>query len=364
MTDQSTGHPPRPASDAEAQNASILERLKRLEEVVLGSSHPSYHTASAPPYAPATTSDIVLPSKTASPWASEYEEAVLSLEGTGTRETNFWLGPRSKCFTVQTLPIPDISAIFLRRSGGHNALGQSERRSFYLPSKQDATFLLDMYIHYIDNLQHVLHLPYIRTMMDDIYSNYQDPDQLFSGQLALLLAIVASAAAVYQYFAANTQLEASETDAHNVSLFWANSALEMLEISRRTSEGHIEDVQATIVLSFLMYHLEGFSVRTRALFSSGLYLARDLSLHKIDGPGIRSADFRAREDPVCLEVKRRIIWHAVATDWSVSLSLSISGVASFVVFSSFYTAHTVDMDFTDNCLGFSHSVVAPRKEPM
>ncbi|KAK5057569.1 hypothetical protein LTR84_011569 [Exophiala bonariae] len=157
-------------------------------------------------------------------------------------------------------------------------------------------------------------------MMDDIYSHYQDPEQLVSGQLALLLAILASAAAMYQYFVTEVQLEASETDALHSSLFWTNSALEMLEISRRTSAGQIEDVQATILLSFLLYHLEGFSVRTRGLFSSALCAARELSLHKIDGPGIRSSEFRAREDPVYLEVKRRIIWHVVATDWLLALS--------------------------------------------
>lgn len=153
--------------------------------------------------------------------------------------------------------------------------------------------------------------------MDDIYSKFQDAEQLVSGQLALLLTILASAAAIYQYFPAQVPLEVSEAAASHASLFWTNAALEMLEISRRTCEGRIEDIQATILLSFLMYNLEGPSVRTRGLFHSALCIARDLSLHRIDGPFNQSPGVQTCEDRVHAEIKRRVIWHAVSTDWLV-----------------------------------------------
>lgn len=154
-------------------------------------------------------------------------------------------------------------------------------------------------------------------MMDDIYSKVQDAEQLVSGQLALLLTILASAAAIYQYFPTQVPPEISEAVASHASLFWTNAALEMLDISRRIYEGRIEDIQATILLSFLMYHLEGPSVRTRGLFHSALCIARDLSLHRLDGSGNQSSGIQTCEDRVHAEIKRRVIWHAVATDWLV-----------------------------------------------
>jgi hypothetical protein len=174
-----------------------------------------------------------------------------------------------------------------------------------------------MYIKYIDNLQHVIYEPHIRTMMDDIYSKPNYAEQLVTGQLALLLAILASSAAIYKYFPQDARLQLSNSDASQASLFWTKAALDLLGISHRTSEGGIEDIQATILLSFLLYHLEGFSARAHGLFASSLSIARDLSLHKIDAPGSQSSDLLVHTDPVSLEMRRRIFWHAVATDWLV-----------------------------------------------
>lgn len=305
-------------SDGDAANSSVLERLKRLEELVLRSSHSSHRTSNE---FPSATCEIVIPSKTASPWASEFEEVVQSLEGTGTRDTNSWIGPRSNCFFIQLLPAPETAAIYLHtRSGGllgQAPINQTEFKAYYLPPKLDAIIFLDMYVHYIDNLQHVIYVPQIRTMVDDIYSNIKNAEKLVPGQLALFLAILASAAAIYQFFAGDVPLELSISDASQASLYWTNSALEMLEISRRTCEGVIEDIQSTILLSFLLYHLEGFSARARGLFASAICLSRDLSLHKIDIPSSQTSDPRTKADPVSLEMKRRIFWHVVATDWLV-----------------------------------------------
>lgn len=174
-----------------------------------------------------------------------------------------------------------------------------------------------MYLEYIDNLQHVIYESHIRTMIDDIYSKLNDAEQLVAGQLALLLAILASATAIYQYFPPDAPLELSNSDSSQASLVWTKAALDLLGTSQRTSEGRVEDIQATILLSFLLYHLEGFSARTRSLFASSMSMARELSLHKIDAPGSQSSDLLVHTDPVSLEMKRRIFWHVAATDWLV-----------------------------------------------
>jgi hypothetical protein len=124
--------------------------------------------------------------------------------------------------------------------------------------------------------------------------------------------------------------------------------LEVLELSRRSSVRRLADVQAGIILMFLLFHGEGFSTRTRCLFVSNIAMARDLCLHKLDAPTThtigsdlvgfshkrdnlqaeikllcpyrRSPDTPSHERSILeTEIKRRVWWHIVATDWLMSM---------------------------------------------
>lgn len=98
---------------------------------------------------------------------------------------------------------------------------------------------------------------------------------------------------------------------------WSKVALDLLDYSRRTTSGSIEDVQAYIIVSFLFYNVHGFSTVFRSLHSAMIMMSRDLSLHKIDSPRRGKpggySETKSEED----ETKRRIWWHIAAVDWSV-----------------------------------------------
>jgi hypothetical protein len=70
----------------------------------------------------------------------------------------------------------------------------------YLPPKSEAKLLLEHYLGYIGPLQHVLHVPTIQATMELIYSSLDHALPIIPSEVALLLAIFASASALCTYF--------------------------------------------------------------------------------------------------------------------------------------------------------------------
>lgn len=87
----------------------------------------------------------------------------------------------------------------------------------------------------------------------------------------------------------------------------------MLDHSIRATGGNIEDVQAYILMSYHIYHFEGFSARQRFLSTAALAIARDLRLHRLD----LDVDEDLTDMHVFIdnEVKRRVFWHLASTEW-------------------------------------------------
>lgn len=139
-----------------------------------------------------------------------------------------------------------------------------------------------------------------------------------SSHVALLLSIFASTAYYWTSRSDCDGLFLTLQDANQVSLLWGKAALDVLEHSCRTTSGSIEDIQATIILSFLFFNLEGFSARSRSLMTTAPITARNLCLHKLDAQH-QERQGNSKDGCIEIEVKRRIWWHIVATDWSVPL---------------------------------------------
>lgn len=136
------------------------------------------------------------------------------------------------------------------------------------------------------------------------------------GQAALVLSLFALAAYFYQPFA-HSEVATTEKDAHHLCKLLSRGALDVLDYSRRNTSGTLEDVQAYILMSLVTYHLDGFSARGRLLSTTALSIARELRLHQLDAENESSAT-ENETDPRSLvdrEVKRRVFWHIVSTDW-------------------------------------------------
>ncbi|KAI1619879.1 hypothetical protein EDD37DRAFT_196347 [Exophiala viscosa] len=289
----------RPSSNDDS--ASVLARLKRLEDIVIG---------------PSTQGSPALVGLKQSPQlaylspASEYEEAVHTLEESGTSKEN-WLSHASEKIGFRTSPAHDI----VHANGPNVSHLPSSLKSVLLPPKDEASILMDFYFDYLSGLQHVLCEHTVRRIKETLYSNLEQGLPVVHSHAALLLIIFACSTALCSYHTGEMSRLYSLAVASQVSLVWVKGALDVLDHARRTTEGSIEDIQAFILMTFFLYHLEGLSTRARRAFAAAIVTARELGLHKLDA--VASS---RHADPAEIEIKRRVWWHLVATDWFVALS--------------------------------------------
>lgn len=116
----------------------------------------------------------------------------------------------------------------------------------------------------------------------------------------------------------NTYLFATDDqEALLLAKTWGKAALDVLDYSRRTTSGSFEDAQASILMSFILYHFDGLSARARQLTTNAISIGRDLRLHRLDERQIPESEFTS-EQRLEREIKRRVWWHTASTDWILS----------------------------------------------
>ncbi|ETS83553.1 hypothetical protein PFICI_05429 [Pestalotiopsis fici W106-1] len=212
------------------------------------------------------------------------------------------------------------------------------------PSYSAAVLLLDSYERSVDYVCHVLHLPSTRAMMRTAYLRLGRQETIAPGQAAVLLAVFAFS--VYFYEAAPaSEVATGERDALALCRHWSKGAMDILDYSQRHSTGSLEDVQACVIMSYVTYYLEGMSKKGRMLMASAVAIARDLRLNRLDAEDdvVHKDDERTAQAVICQEVKRRIFWHLVATDW---LQSTVSGPQEGMYF---IHPHHIHVKLPKNC---------------
>lgn len=304
---------------ADNDNVAILARLKRLEDIVLSQaeqSGPLTGSICAPSVVQSGVS--AFPLDYISP-TSEYKNAVCNLEEIGIREDPR-IFPAHTGLELRISPTHQLSAgLDTPASFANEATPEElESKRFFLPPREEADLLLDYYVAYVNNLQHFLYVPAVRNIIDSLYTKLHHGVPVGRNHVALAVSIFASSAALCALPLGDFQQTLFQgSDPAQASILWINTALELLEQSRITTSGSFEDVQASIVLGFLMYHLEGWSARSRSLLTGAVAIARSLSLHKID---MHAEITSAALDHATLienEIKRRVWWSLVSIDWYV-----------------------------------------------
>jgi hypothetical protein len=163
----------------------------------------------------------------------------------------------------------------------------------------------------------VLHIPTVRSLVKTFYLRISQNESVLPGQAALLLSLFALSAFFYRPFD-NSPVATTEHDAVHLSKFWSKGALDVLDHSHRNTSGSLEDIQASILMSYVTYHLDGFSARGRHLSTAAASIARDLRLHRLDAdnesPTERETSLHVLIDR---KAKRRVFWHIASTDWWV-----------------------------------------------
>ncbi|GAT29128.1 hypothetical protein RIB2604_02801010 [Aspergillus luchuensis] len=203
-------------------------------------------------------------------------------------------------------------AIWLEADSGHLV------RSFSFPLYQESVVLLEKYLRDITYIHHVVLSGPLRTMVDNIYNDIEHQAPVSPGQVALLLSILSSAMYTWTRTDSANAPFADPSKVNATSSLWVKGTLDLLDHCRRISLQSIEAIQAMIIISFVIANLEGISARFRDLLSTAITAARELSLHKVDHQPEIDGREETLADSVDSEMKRRVWWYLVATDWYVS----------------------------------------------
>jgi hypothetical protein len=151
-------------------------------------------------------------------------------------------------------------------------------------------------------------MPFVYSLLDNIYDELASNQQPPPAQIALMLSILASSVR------GAVDSVSGLVEATRSAITWTRYGLELLEYSRRTTTPTLEDIQAGIILSFLTYNIEGSPRRTRVLWATTILMARELRLHRTDA-GNDCASPQTRNEIIQLEIKRRVWWYLASSDW-------------------------------------------------
>lgn len=186
----------------------------------------------------------------------------------------------------------------------------------WLPLYEESKQIIGKYLDEITHLHHVVHIPSIRVLVDELYQSLNLKTTVQLGQVSLLLAMLASTAFFWTERDMSKPVFSSVAEADAQSKTWMKMALEILEYSRLTNSESLEDIQTMIIIAFLVCNIVGITSLVRHLCATATSTAWQLSLNRIDHPNNAHLDL-PRPDSVRAEMCRRVWWYLVATDWYV-----------------------------------------------
>lgn len=179
-------------------------------------------------------------------------------------------------------------------------------------AREDALIFLNDFVDNPLHLLPIIHEPTVRSMIGKLYDDLSRPrgTSPHPAHAALVFSLAATCASFYYDGCNIAHMFHGEDEAGEATLAWVHSALGLLDQSQRATSYCLEDIQARVIIAYVFYNTEGCSARFRFLHSSSLSMARDLGLHLIDGSKNNQSD-----DRVTKEIKRRLWWYIVSTDW-------------------------------------------------
>ncbi|KAI1841778.1 hypothetical protein JX266_012045 [Neoarthrinium moseri] len=338
-------------SSAPSNNIDILsKRIDRLEALIL-----SGNTSNTTPKTSRSAPEPVIAEATASGLDQGPDQDLQALENIGTGDISAFL-------TLLKDPAFMISGIhdILETQGraetpdpASEVIAFSDRPVAFPPFRS-ASLLFDNYETNVDHVCRILHNPTVQSRMQTFHLSISQQEPVAPAEAALFLSILALSSFFYPP-SPSSETSITERDAVGLSRYWSTCALEVLHQSQqRTLSWTLEHVQTHILLSFVTYHLDGFSARGRYMSTAAISGARELRLHRLDTEAGSIDESRlSPRDMIDREVKRRVVWHLTATDW---LHATISGPQEGMYFiQPNQVSVRLPLDCNDNEISFGQS---------
>ncbi|KIW08003.1 uncharacterized protein PV09_00949 [Verruconis gallopava] len=305
--------------NAESSQSEIIERLGRLEQLLAGrqSEQASAYNPIASTWKPRETA--VQPSLTrdASSQVQSLNQDVALLESIYLGD----IGPNTSEIPSSRVMYKTCSVERISQAKqwfcGHDLEFSTQSvpvRCIWLPTYAEAQTLLQKYTQVAAHFPWITYLPSLPEMLEEIYTAQSHKSQIKPGPLVLALAIFACATSSWTSKDCETRgLYNTVQAAAEQSRFWIDAAQDLVDISREYTTLSIEGISGSVLLSFLLVHLEGFTRKCRYLFSHTIWMARNLGLHRLDHP---NSTWDA--ESVETEIARRVFWYICSCDWQAA----------------------------------------------
>ncbi|KAL6878146.1 hypothetical protein HDV57DRAFT_128118 [Trichoderma longibrachiatum] len=191
-------------------------------------------------------------------------------------------------------------------------------KCIWLPRRDEMRIILQKYIADISLFYHIIHVPTVQSLVEDIYAGLEANVRVDVGGILLLLSICASTTYAWSPPDDVRCLFADHVEANAQSTFWIKEALDVIDHAQRTAHASLECIQGLIILFFVFCNHESVSFRARSVFMSAIAMATELSLHRLDDPQGSPMGTLLRMSEAKKEIARRVWWFMVATDWTLA----------------------------------------------
>jgi hypothetical protein len=195
---------------------------------------------------------------------------------------------------------------------GQSVVAQ-KARAMLIPTFKVAMVLYKSYESILDGMCRILHMPTLRALIESFYIRVAQAEDIPSGEAAMVLAVLAVSAFFTPQVQHTTRVSRDTPAALSKAL--AEHVVRALDHSRRTTAGSLEDVQASILMSYIDYHHHGYSPRGRMHIGNAILLSRDLGLHRVDADTDVADSTLTPKGRLDKEVRRRVFWFLASAEW-------------------------------------------------
>ncbi|RBA11088.1 hypothetical protein FPRO05_04261 [Fusarium proliferatum] len=242
--------------------------------------------------------------------------------------------------------------LYVSISADYKSQKRIEPRHIQLPPKWETMRLFQVYFKYLGHVQNIIYEPHTRTLVNEAYDQIVNISATTAPRgLALILSVIALATILEPVDGDLATAIPILKERLGVFAAYIRMAMDCLEQHRRRADHTIENVQALILLSFGIHHTETFSPRYRVLLAEAIAVSHSLGLHVVDRVSARRGHSKVDADPTAQEIKRRVWWYLVATDWASSKAEGTSGATYLIqpnLISTNLPRHIDDADLSNS----------------
>jgi hypothetical protein len=135
--------------------------------------------------------------------------------------------------------------------------GSNIGRVILLPPFKQTLALVDAYIQYLDPTQHCIHCPTIKSRIRFVYDRLERGEAMEPNQCVLVLSIIAAMTCYWGVGQCPNPIFSHQQMTCKVGQLWLRTTLDILEHVRRSAVANLETLQASVISTALIFHMEG-----------------------------------------------------------------------------------------------------------